>query len=521
MRELPEGWAEATLGDVTTQRQEKLDPKAVTSMPFLGMDDVESASGRIVQYKTTDGLKSSVAAFEAGDLLFGRLRPYLKKVVRPEQRGAASAEFIVFEENEGFDLELLKHLLLSEDFLHFTTQVSTGDRPRVSYKSISGFEVMVPPAPEQKRIAAKIDSLTAKSARARTELAKIEALVERYKAAIYLDAFTTAPDQSSTGELNDWTRLLSARALPPHWARVRLGDIAEIQSGIALGKKRRPDQKLIELPYLRVANVQRGHLNLTDVKSTSVTEAEAEKLLLQPGDILMNEGGDRDKLGRGWVWSGEVYRCIHQNHVFRVRLKDRDFPPKYISHFANEFGKRHFFDEGTQTTNLASISKTKLSQLPVAIPPAHEAKQIVLHLERRLRFLDTVRQACHDATQMSLRLDCSILTQAFNGQLVLQSPDDEPAIELLARIKAARDNAPKKLRQGGKGGKTKVSPIQKLNEALVSWPDAGLTFDELRKSLPGSYEAQKDAIFGLLSSNPPKLRQEFDENGQIMKLKKV
>lgn len=112
---------------------------------------------------------------------------------------------------------------------------------------------------------------------------------------------------------------------------------------------------------MRVANVQRGYLNLSEVKYVQATTLERQKLRLIKGDILMNEGGDRDKLGRGWVWDDEIENCIHQNHVFRVRLKDKRFPSKWISYFTNEFGQKYFFDKGQQTTNLASISKTKVA----------------------------------------------------------------------------------------------------------------------------------------------------------------
>src|SRR5437868_1883761 len=107
--------------------------------------------------------------------------------------------------------------------------------------------------------------------------------------------------------------------LPPGWCWTSLETIADIEGGITKDQKRRHDGPVREVPYLRVANVQRGYLDLTELKTILATEEEIESLRLCPGDILFTEGGDRDKLGRGWVWNGEVEECIHQNHIFRAR----------------------------------------------------------------------------------------------------------------------------------------------------------------------------------------------------------
>jgi type I restriction enzyme, S subunit len=199
---------------------------------------------------------------------------------------------------------------------------------------------------------------------------------------------------------------------------------------------------MIECPYLRVANVQRGWLDLKEVKNIEVTEQEASRLYLRYGDILMNEGGDRDKLGRGWFWEGQIENCIHQNHVFRVRLYDPKFPPKLISLYANEIGQSHFFDEGTQTTNLASISKTRLSSLPLRLPPVREALEILARIETAFAWIDRLASETTNARRLIDHLDRAILAKAFRGDLVPQDPNDEPASVLLERIRAERQATP-------------------------------------------------------------------------------
>src|SRR5688500_7181021 len=94
--------------------------------------------------------------------------------------------------------------------------------------------------------------------------------------------------------------------IPNGWCWCKLNEIADVKSGLAKGKRREADQSTREVFYLRVANVQRGYLDLSEVKTIAAAEQEVRNLLLRPGDILFTEGGDRDKLGRGWIWNGEI-----------------------------------------------------------------------------------------------------------------------------------------------------------------------------------------------------------------------
>ena len=163
---------------------------------------------------------------------------------------------------------------------------------------------------------------------------------------------------------------------------------------------------------------------------------------------MLNEGGDRDKLGRGWVWEGQIPMCIHQNHVFRARLYHRGIEPRLVSTYGNAFGQPWFVDEGKQTTNLASISKTKLSRFPVPIPPA--AEQVVL-AERVFTVLATLEQLASRVNTMLeqlARCERAAIAKAFRGELVRQDPTDEPASILLDRIRAARATEPDRPRRG-------------------------------------------------------------------------
>ena len=164
--------------------------------------------------------------------------------------------------------------------------------------------------------------------------------------------------------------------IPVDWSTTRLSKIADIQTGLAKGKK--ITSRGVSLPYLRVANVQDGHLDLDEIKTIVVDEKDAERYRLKIGDVLFTEGGDFDKLGRGTVWRGEVQNCLHQNHVFAVRPNPDLLVPDYLAYLAAApHGKRYFQSASKQSTNLASINSSQLNNFPVILPPLAEQKKLI------------------------------------------------------------------------------------------------------------------------------------------------
>ena len=156
---------------------------------------------------------------------------------------------------------------------------------------------------------------------------------------------------------------------PKGWPVVALSEVSQVISGVAKGRKLDSDE-CVELPYMRVANVKDGYLDLSEIKSIAIKKSEVEKLLIEPGDLLMTEGGDPDKLGRAALWQGEVENCVHQNHIFKVRSDRSRVLPEYLrSLVGSSYGKAYFFRVAKKTTGIASINKTQLSSFPVTVPP--------------------------------------------------------------------------------------------------------------------------------------------------------
>ena len=163
--------------------------------------------------------------------------------------------------------------------------------------------------------------------------------------------------------------------LPDGWQRIPLHEIAEVRTGLAKGKNGQRDP--VELPYLRVANVQDGHLDLTEIKTITVERGQIERYSLQYGDLLMTEGGDFDKLGRGDVWKNQIVPCLHQNHIFAVRPQlDRANPFYLAALAASHYGRTYFLSCAKRSTNLASINSSQLKAFPVLVPPLLEQQCI-------------------------------------------------------------------------------------------------------------------------------------------------
>jgi len=470
--QLPKGWARATIGDVVQPTRPKIAPKPTSILPFVGLEHIKPHSMSIDGAFRFCDLKSPAVHFLPGDVLYGRLRPYLNKVAVAEFEGACSSEFIVLPPTEVVIGAFLKYLLHHARFVSYAAHQVSGDRPRIDFGQIAAFEFGLPPVSEQARIVAAIDALFVQLDTAEEHLTKTQHLLGQYRQSIIRSAYRgdlTQGWRSQRSRLRESAesllhRLKVARAelapaarrkgaidtkrpgvdiqpnlvCPEEWVWTTLGDISEVVGGLTKDSKRKPKDG-VEAPYLRVANVQRGFLDLSEVKTILATPDELKALKLQRGDILLNEGGDLDKLGRGWVWEEQLEACIHQNHVFRARIFVNEVPAAYISRYINEFCQPFFMSQGTQTTNLASVSMSKVRQVPIPIPPLEELIEIDRYCVETLDETEGLSTVVGQKRELLKVLRQSALVAAFSGELVKQDSTDEPVGDLLQRTISCRE----------------------------------------------------------------------------------
>ena len=197
--------------------------------------------------------------------------------------------------------------------------------------------------------------------------------------------------------------------IPSGWSIFSLEDVAEIVSGVTKGRKL-VGRATTWMPYLRVANVQAGYLNLEEIKEIEVPVEEVDKYRLQPGDVVMTEGGDPDKLGRGTVWNGEIDLCLHQNHIFRVRPNVEMLDSHYLkAYLGSKSAQKYFLRCAKQTTGIASINKTQLRAFPVPLPTLEEQRRIATILDKA----DAVRRKRQEAIALTEELLRSAFLEMF------------------------------------------------------------------------------------------------------------
>lgn len=260
------------------------------------------------------------------------------------------------------------------------------------------------------------------------ETARIDLLIEKKQRLVVLlgEQRAAAISSAVTVGLDDGVELVSTSSqylpqVPVTWRVWRLKHLAEIRGGLTLGRNIADDVETTSTPYMRVANVQAGWLDLRDVAEIPVTKVEQKRYRLKDGDVLMNEGGDNDKLGRGAVWRSQINSCVHQNHVFAVRPHDTRYSD-WISLATNaSYARDFFYLHSNQSTNLASISKTNLARFPIALPPMDEMKATLDGLWGRVGKLDRISTKTAASIDRLKEYRSALITAAVTGQIEVQS----------------------------------------------------------------------------------------------------
>lgn len=273
-----------------------------------------------------------------------------------------------------------------------------------------------------------------------------------------------------------------------------LVNVADITSGLTKGKKYSGKETRFA-PYMRVANVQDGFLDLSDIKKIEATDEEIERYNLNENDLLLTEGGDPDKLGRGTLWKNEIANCIFQNHIFRVRITDKKvIIPTFLSfQISSNYGKNYFLKAAKQTSGIASINSTQLKAFPVYIPPIerqNKFNEIVLKIEK-------VKKHLKRSLNISGNLQIALSQLAFNGQLNFNTAVD---LEVLLEndYEFFKENST-------------TNSIQLLLERLDTAEQNNNKFNDQQ-----TYDKAKSFVFELLKEG--KVEQIFDVETQKIKL---
>ena len=342
---------------------------------------------------------------EPGDIVLNRMRAFQGAIGISPQRGLVSPDYIVLRPDPDVDSRYLHHLFRSTWFVGEmvsrlrgigNTENGAVRTPRINPEDFGNIPVVFPPIDEQRRIADFLDAETARIDRLQyahdRQLAVLaELALSRVSAVV--------PSKSEV-------------------AFVRLGYLAAIQSGITVDGNRDFGTDAVTMPYLRVANVQNGHVDLSSVSEITIPRSAAQSATLKRGDVLMTEGGDLDKLGRGTVWLEEIKNCLHQNHVFAVRSDQRMLVPEYLALLTRTAYARSYFEStGTKTTNLASTSSSKIRDFKVPLLDVADQARISQDIDARLKDIGRLEAALNQQRFLLAERRQALITAAVTGQM--------------------------------------------------------------------------------------------------------
>ncbi len=319
--------------------------------------------------------------FDAGELVFKLIdleNVSTSRVGIVPERGIMSSAYIRFKPRNELNIRYFYYQYSDWYQRQVFNGLGAGVRQTLSAQDLLTLKIIVPPREEQDQIVRYLD----------WKVSCINKLIHGYQRQIKLleERRLLAINEAITKGIENSTSLKDSGIrwigkIPVHWHIVSLKRCATLRAGITLGKKYPRNVELIEIPYLRVANVQNGYIDTSDVATLLATQEEAEKYRLSAGEVLMTEGGDRDKLGRGSVWNGSISPCIHQNHVYAVRTNEKKLNNRFLEYLTVSNVAREYFDlTATKTTNLASTNSSKVLAFPIPLPPVDEQQQIVEYL---------------------------------------------------------------------------------------------------------------------------------------------
>lgn len=359
-------WQEKTLDELCSLRREFVEPSASGVNKYVGLEHIESGIPRIRRWGTDEGLRSTKNRFYNGDVLYGKLRPYLDKAALAEWNGVCSTDILTLEPHQdSVDSAYLSFLLHTSEFLAHAVATTSGvNHPRTSWASLASFSHPIPSLPEQRAIA----TVLAKIQAAVEVQDKIVATLKELKAATMAKLFR----EGLRGEPLKQTEI---GEIPESWGLKPIGELFEIQLGKMLSPKARSGRSPV--PYLRNANVQWGRIDFSDLYEMDFSETELEKFSLRPGDLLVCEGGE---VGRTAIWNGELEKCSYQKALHRLRpIGSQKVLPKFYMYWAEAAFtvlKTHAMSEGTKTT-IAHLPAVKLASLLMPVPSLEQQHEIV------------------------------------------------------------------------------------------------------------------------------------------------
>jgi type I restriction enzyme S subunit len=374
--------------------------------------------GSVVPRDRKTPFKGSMFAAYPGDLVFSKIdarNGAIGLVPEALSKVVVTSEYPVHQpDSNQVDVRYLALILRTPNFLSLIRRAASGTsgRKRITPENFRAIQIPLPDPKDQRRLVAAYYAALAKADQLDAQARQIEREAQQeFEAALGLTPPPNLPKRRfQIGRfrgIERWSHegilqntLLGGAPPESKFEIVQLGDIATVSYGLQKCPANRPRKHA--RPYLRVANVQRGYLDIREIKTIDVPDPEMPKYRLAEGDILLCEGNSADLVGRGAIWKGEIVDCVHQNHVLRVRLDQHRTIPEFILAYINSpSGQAYFRSKAKRTTNLASINSTEVANLPVPLPDDTATQTAIVRRLRKGREAAAAKRKQADALRTS------------------------------------------------------------------------------------------------------------------------
>ncbi|MCZ7607037.1 MAG: restriction endonuclease subunit S [Planctomycetota bacterium] len=473
-RDLPEGWESVELRRLIEPSKEKVEPEASPNARYLSLEHIEAQTGRILGRGIGGDVRSTKAVFRAGDVLYGKLRPYLNKVCIPNFDGICSTDILVFPQNEALDSRYLRAFLSTPEVVSFANHHSSGVQlPRVSFNALGTLKIPLPPLAEQKRIVAEIDRLLAEVNKAREHLDRVPKILKRFRQSILAAATTgrltedwragTSVEltgnqlveaiqqkrvelglKSAERVIDDEDIELPEDELPETWCWCRAGQIADVRLGGTPSRKV-PKYWDGSVPWVSSGEVANCRIAATAERITDAGVDASSAKLYPKGTVLIAMIGEGKTRGQSAIL--DIAATTNQN-VAGLVFDAGYVEPEYVWLWAlAEYEKTRSIGRGG---NQPALNGRKVRALPMPLPPLEEQRQIVERARMMLTVADEIEVSTDLAIRKSELVPQAILAKALRGELVpteaelarTQNRPYESATQLLARISKGTDRDP-------------------------------------------------------------------------------
>jgi type I restriction enzyme, S subunit len=554
MSDLPKGWSNTKLG-------------VICSKPQYGWTSKASREGRVKYVRTTDISGGKINWDEVpfcelepedidkfrvheDDILVSRAGSVgVSFRIRDVPYEAVFASYLIrFNALESALPKYIEFFLRSKDYWHSISEFSAGIAvPNVNASKLAQVEIPLPPLNEQRRIVAKLEKLLSRVNAAQERLATIRGILKRFRqsvlsAACYgrltsnwrkenpggvpieaiieslfgqrLSEANTPKKEADVKAIYGYSETEDPNELPEGWCFIALGKVCKSFDYGTSSKS----QKSGAVPVLRMGNIQNGEIDWSDLVYTS-DEDEIRKYALKQNTVLFNRTNSPELVGKTGIYRGER-QAIFAGYLIRINNFDV-LQSSYLNYCLNtDYAKGFCLRVKTDGVSQSNINAQKLAHFEVPLCRTSEQQEIIRRVESLFKTAEGIEARYHKAKAYADKLTQSILARAFSGELVPQDPTDEPAAELLERIRAMQASEPKtsKVKQPKKAVKMKRNgiSIESIKHAIRQLPEPRFLFSDLRSVIGGDYDSLKAVVFEVLAEEPPLMKQIFDNKTKSM-----